>query len=287
MKSKGNWRSGFETVSNNRMFYRDWRPAGGESLPPVIALHGSLSQGGMWLNTAEKIGTIRFICPDMRGYGRSGDPGGGDAAVDFAQDAIRLIDALLINRYSVMGHSFAGSIALKVAEMDPDRVASVVLVDPTVRNPKGNRGNLDVAKKRPHRFENIEEARRFWNESEECHWPARNLSRFVRDIMDTEGAGAACKMPFEADRLIRLRGFQASAAGDYFPEKIAKKVKAPVLVFRGGVSRRFSSEGQKILEAGFSRKPKVVLCPKSGHFPPVQEPAIFNPALTRFLAGVN
>ena len=287
MKSKGNWRSGFETVSNIRMFYRDWRPAGGESLPPVIALHGSLSQGAMWLDTAEKIGKVRFVCPDQRGYGKSEDPGRGDAAVDFAQDAIRLADALVISRYTVMGHSFAGSIALKVAAMDPDRVASVVLVDPTVRSTKRARGNLDLVRKRPYRFDNIEEALRFWKESEEGHWPASNLSRFVRYIMDIEGEGAACEMPFEMERLIRLREFQASAAGDYFPEKIAKKVKAPVLIFRGGVSNRLSSEGHKNLESGFSKKPKTVVCPKSGHFPPVQEPAIFNRALTRFIGGVN
>jgi len=43
----------------------------------------------------------------------------------------------LIDRFTVMGHSFVGAIALKVAEMEPGRVAGVVLVDPTVPIAKG------------------------------------------------------------------------------------------------------------------------------------------------------
>jgi hypothetical protein len=34
-----------------------------------------------------------------------------------------------------------------------------------------------------------------------------------------------CEMPFENDRLVRLREFQALDSGDYFHEKIARKKK--------------------------------------------------------------
>ncbi len=287
MSAKGSWRSGFEDVSNYRMYYRDWRPmAGGEGLP-IIALHGSLSQGGMWFATAERVGALRMICPDQRGYGKSADPGRGDAAADFALDAIRLADALLIDRFAVMGHSFAGAIALKVAEMEPGRVAGVVLVDPTVRSPKGNKSNLEVARQRPHRFKNYGEAKKFLNKSEEGQWPAKNMDRFLRDIMVFTPGKTLCEMPFENERLVRLREFQASASGDYFPDKIARKIILPVLIFRGGKSRRFSGEGQKILAGAFPKKPKVVLCPRSGHFPPVQEPSAFDPPLRKFVSGLN
>jgi pimeloyl-ACP methyl ester carboxylesterase len=287
MKNKGNWRSGFESVSDFRMFYRDWRPVGGESHLPVIALHGSLTQGGMWLATAEGIGGARFICPDQRGYGRSEDPGNGDAAADFALDAIRLADALFIDRFTVMGHSFAGAIALQVAAMEPDRVAGAVLVDPTVRTAKGAKANLRVAGERPHRFDDLKEVVRFWKKSEEGRWPAKNLSRFVKDVMDMDDDDAPCKMPFESERLVRLRSFQASGAGDYFPEKIAKKVKSPVLIFRGGESRRFSKEGQMKLQGAFPLKPRVVVCPRSGHFPPVQDVELFEQNLWKFLRGAK
>jgi hypothetical protein len=43
MCTKGSWRSGFEDISNYRMYYRDWRLMAGGAGLPVVALHGSLS----------------------------------------------------------------------------------------------------------------------------------------------------------------------------------------------------------------------------------------------------
>lgn len=78
---------------------------------------------------------------DLSGFSagtkKSADTGRGDSVADFSLDAIRLKDALLIDRFTVMGHSFVGAIALKVAEIEPGRVAGVVLVDPTVPIAKG------------------------------------------------------------------------------------------------------------------------------------------------------
>ncbi len=283
MTGKGSWRAGFEDISNCRMYYREWLPAGGGTGLPVIALHGSLSQGGMWIGSCERLGHTRIVCPDQRGYGFSEDPGWGDAAADFAKDAIRLADALFIDRFTVMGHSFACSIALQVAVMEPGRVAGVVLVDPTVREQKAAKSNFDQMQNRPERFESHKEAKKFWTKTEEGVWPAKALSRFIGDVMVSTEEGAPCRMPFKRDRLLRLRAFQASGASDYLPLSLAKKVKSPTLIFRGGVSRRFSEDSQKRLTAAFPKKPKVVVCPKSGHFPPVQEPELFERNLRVFL----
>jgi pimeloyl-ACP methyl ester carboxylesterase len=283
MKVRGSWRAGLETIANYRMYYREWLPAGGGTTLPVIALHGSLSQSGMWVASAESIARARIICPDQRGYGRSEDPGWGDAAAEFSQDAIRLADALFIDRFTVMGHSFACAIALHVAMLEPDRVAGVVLVDPTVRNQKGARANLDQMSERPERFENHQEAQQFWKETEEGSWPSKNLARFVNDVMVSTEDGAPCRMPFEIERLIRLRAYQASDASDYQPLSLAKKVKSPVLIYRGGASRRFSEEAEERLTGAFSKKPEVVVCPKAGHFPPVQEAGLFEKSLVKFL----
>ncbi len=283
MTNKGSWRAGFEDISGYRMYYREWWPAGGGTALPVIALHGSLSQSGMWVASSERIGRVRIVCPDQRGYGFSEDPGWGDAAADFAQDAIRLADALFIDRFTVMGHSFACAIALHVAAMEPERVSGVVLVDPTVRDSKGAKSNYDQMQDRPERFENHQEARKFWAESEEGAWPAKALSRFVSDVMVSTDEGAPCRMPFERDRLLRLRAYQASGASDYLPVALAKKIKSPALIFRGGVSRRFSEESQENLSGAFPKKPKVVVCPKAGHFPPVQESGLFERSLWEFL----
>jgi pimeloyl-ACP methyl ester carboxylesterase len=241
----------------------------------------------MWLATAEGIGSARFVCPDQRGYGKSEDPGRGDTIEDFAKDATCLADALFVDRFIVMGHSFAGAVALQVAAIEPDRVAGAVLVDPIVQSTKEAKKNLQVSRMRPHQFDDLNECVCFWKKSEEGYWPTNKLSRFLKDIMVMGNENTPCKMPFEKERLARLNSFQGLGTGDSFTEKIAKTVKLPVLIFRGKESRRFSREGQKVLQSAITPKPKVVVCPRSGHFPSVQDVEIFEKNLWKFLQATK
>jgi pimeloyl-ACP methyl ester carboxylesterase len=91
----------------------------------VLALHGSLTQSGMWVALAEAADSFRMLCPDQRGFGLSEDRG-NDSCAEFASDALALGQELLPERYVVMGHSFACSIALEAAHMAGGRVAAVV-----------------------------------------------------------------------------------------------------------------------------------------------------------------
>ncbi len=288
MRTKGGWYAGFERVSNFQMSFREWRPARRPLFLPVIALHGSLSQGGMWNATAEGAGTIRMICPDQRGYGRTDDPGTGDAAADFAKDVIGLADALLLDRFVVMGHSFAASIALAAASGRPDRVAATVLVDPAMRgSPGGPDAGLAAARERPVAFENLEQARKFIVEREEGPWPPARTKRFLSDVLLRDGANGVCRVPYEKSRFLRLREFQATPASDYDPVSWARGTECPSLVFRGGESRRFDAESEKRLLRTLPAKSRVVVCEKSGHFPTVSQPSVVQRALKEFLTGLE
>ena len=287
MRGKGGWYAGFETVSNFQMSFCDWRPAKRSSFLPVIALHGSLSQSGMWKALAEGAGTIRMICPDQRGYGRTDDPGAGDAAADFARDVIGLADTLLLDRFVVMGHSFAGAIALAVAAKRPERVAATVLMDPTVREGSGANTNLEVARNRPVEFENLVQAQKFITENEEGFWPPARTRRFLSDILICDGVDGVCRVPYEKSRFLRLREFQATSTSDYDPVFLAKKTKCPALVFRGGKSMRFKEESEKLLMSALPKKSRVVVCAKAGHFPNISEPVMVQRELKEFLADLK
>ncbi len=52
------WRTNYHTINGFRQFYRD-RPPRDESLLPVLALHGSLTQSGMWVTLAEAADSFR------------------------------------------------------------------------------------------------------------------------------------------------------------------------------------------------------------------------------------
>jgi len=95
--------------------------------PPVVLLHGQPGTSADWSATVPLL-TPRFlvIAPDRPGYGRTGGPAGD---FDTNADAVAaLLDRLGQRRVVVVGHSFGGGVALRLAQRHPDRVAGLVLV---------------------------------------------------------------------------------------------------------------------------------------------------------------
>ena len=272
------WRTDDLTHRGFRQFYREWRPRH-DSAQPMMALHGSLTQSGMWNAIAEGLGSVRMLCPDQRGFGRSEDPG-DDTCATFAADATSLAQKLSLDRYAVMTHSFACAIALEVAIQAADRVTAVVLVDPVVR--VGPAAQSAPSTSPPESFATIGEAMRHFRQTEEGKWTDLALARFVQDIMMRDADTGRWHFPYSAARLRRLRAFTASPASDYDLFAKAKALRCPLLIFRGGMSKRFPPEAEQPFLEAFTAKPEIVVCPDSGHFPTATEPGIVIDALKRF-----
>lgn len=279
------WRTGLHTVNGFSQFSRDWQSRDA-SLLPVLALHGSLTQSGMWIALAEAAGSIRMLCPDQRGFGLSQDPG-GDSCAEFTSDALALAQALLPERYVVMGHSFACSITLEAARMAAEHVAAVVLVDPVVCAGALSAVPAALVTLAPETFATLEEAGRYLRSTEEGEWTDDALRRFAQDIMLRDGESEPWRFPYTPSRLRRLRAFTTSPESDYSLLAKAKAVHCPVLVFRGGMSKRFPPDAEQPFLKTFASKPKVIVCPKSGHFPTATEPDIIIEGLKRFLKNVR
>jgi pimeloyl-ACP methyl ester carboxylesterase len=81
------WRTKYHTVNGFRQFYRERQPRD-ELYLPVLALHGSLTQSGMWIALAEAADSIRILCPDQRGFGLSEIR--ATTCAEFASDALVL-----------------------------------------------------------------------------------------------------------------------------------------------------------------------------------------------------
>ena len=103
--------------------------------PAVVLLHGGGPGASGLSNYVRNIDALaedfRVIVPDLPGYGRSskttrtGDPFGGLA------DAIRrLLDHLGIDRAHLVGNSYGGAAALRLALDSPERVDRLVLMGP-------------------------------------------------------------------------------------------------------------------------------------------------------------
>jgi pimeloyl-ACP methyl ester carboxylesterase len=186
-----------------------------------------------------------------------------------------------------MGHSFACSIALEAARMAGGHVAAVVLVDPVVSVGMPSAAQPAPSTPLPETFATLEEAARHIRNTEEGKWFDDALLRFVQDIMIRDNESGPWRFPYAPVRLRRLRAFIASPASDYNLLAKANAVHCPVLVFRGGMSRRFPPTAEQLFLAAFASKPKVMVCPNSGHFPTATEPNIVIEALKHFLEGVR
>jgi pimeloyl-ACP methyl ester carboxylesterase len=104
--------------------------AGDPSAPAVLAVHGWPQHWWMWRAVIPALaGTHRVICPDLRGFGWSGQPADGDFAKDrLADDALALLDRLGIERAGYLGHDWGGWTGWLLGVRAPERFTRMMLV---------------------------------------------------------------------------------------------------------------------------------------------------------------
>ena len=109
--------------------------------PPVLLLHG-LGVGGLVFQAFARrlLPHLAAVAPDLRGHGQSDAPPTGYQSADYALDMVELIQAGLVPPVPVVGHSLGALVALELADLRPDLVTWLVLLDPPLdpelRNPE-------------------------------------------------------------------------------------------------------------------------------------------------------
>jgi 2-hydroxy-6-oxonona-2,4-dienedioate hydrolase/4,5:9,10-diseco-3-hydroxy-5,9,17-trioxoandrosta-1(10),2-diene-4-oate hydrolase len=103
--------------------------------PAVVMLHGGGPGASGVSNYSRNINALakhfRLIVPDMPGYGRSGKGVDQDDPFGYLADMIRgLIDELGIDTAHLIGNSYGGAAALRLALDTPHRVGRLVLMGP-------------------------------------------------------------------------------------------------------------------------------------------------------------
>lgn len=102
--------------------------------PAVLLLHGSgpgVSAAANWrLTIPALVGAgYRVIAPDQLGFGQTVPPEGHEYGVEsWLAHAVELLDVLGVERSSVVGNSFGGAMALRLASRHADRVDRLVLM---------------------------------------------------------------------------------------------------------------------------------------------------------------
>lgn len=93
----------------------------------VVLLHAGIADRTMWREQLAPFadGGHRAIALDLPGFGEAGLPRGPQAPWE---DVLQTIDLLTDRPVALVGNSFGGAVALRVAARAPDRVAALALV---------------------------------------------------------------------------------------------------------------------------------------------------------------
>jgi pimeloyl-ACP methyl ester carboxylesterase len=110
----------------DRAYRRDAMP------PTIICLHASGGSGAQWNGLAVRMGPrFRVLTPDLHGHGAAPSFDGPEEGI-VAADTLRVasLAADAGGAVHLVGHSYGGAVALRVALRHPELVASLAVYEP-------------------------------------------------------------------------------------------------------------------------------------------------------------
>ncbi len=121
-------------VGSLEWFYRESLPIGTSDLLPVLLLHGLPSQSYSWRNIMPALASqgTRAIAPDWIGFGFSSKPEKRDFAYTpdaFLKALEAFIQALELERFSLVVQGFLGSVGLQYALQHPEQIANLAILN--------------------------------------------------------------------------------------------------------------------------------------------------------------
>ncbi|CEJ44313.1 alpha/beta fold hydrolase [Umezakia ovalisporum] len=118
-----------QTLSKHdiELSYLEWK----EGKKPLLLLHGLADNAVVWLRLGDELAPdYHIVAPDMRGHGQSSKPENDYTFASAIADLEALMDHLGWSCAQVVSHSWTGKLAAIWARENPQRLRSMVLVDP-------------------------------------------------------------------------------------------------------------------------------------------------------------
>lgn len=239
----------------------------------IVLLHGFPLTRDIWNAQADALSkTHRVILPDLRGMGRSTAPHGPYLMESLAGDIAATLDALGIERASIVGHSLGGYVALAFARMYVERVERLALVGARLGEDTPERARFrEGLADRIEAADSIQPALDAFLPQMLAPGASVELHARLAEIASDNGPIGAAAM---------LRGMAIRTSS----EDIAGDIDVPMLVL-AGAHDPFLPPAEAAAEAADFPRGRLVTCERSAHLPMLEEPDRTNAALAGWLAG--
>lgn len=124
-------------VGSLKWFYRQTKPLGRSDKLPVLLLHGIPSQSFSWTQVMPALADKGYtsIAPDWIGCGFSAKPDRRDFAYTpeaFLQALTDFIEKLELEKFSLVGQGFLGSVGIQYALRHPEKIERLAIVSAPV-----------------------------------------------------------------------------------------------------------------------------------------------------------
>ena len=280
--------SGHLAVSGARLYY--------ESIgrgDPVIVVHGGPGMDHAYLRPGmDALATThRVVFYDQRGAGRTeGEANSRAVTLDlFMSDVSALADSLHLGRFTLVGHSFGGLLAMHYAARHPERLRALVLINTVEPGRKYTIPMTDMMMKK--------------RTAEDQAETQRLMQSDAMKRRDTSAVNAMLRLSFRslfadrarADQLrlsldprtvnnmanVATNLIRSMGTFDFWP--VAARITAPTLIIQGvedAMPLQMLRELQQTIPGS-----ELVLIDDAGHFPYIEQPGPTFEAIRRFLAS--
>jgi proline iminopeptidase len=273
------------TIDGVRLYYQ---PVGPVSHHPLIVLHGGPgfdhTEMHPWLDPLGDM--FRLIYMDERGQGRSQRVDPSTLTLQrFAADVTELAQALGLERYALLGHSFGAFIALAHAIQCGDASHYIISggtasFTKTAREIQANLESFEPAALREQVAQSwaLEPQARTADDVDHL-WRMQAPFHFART--DTE---AYRRYMAASDQAVYAPEVLAYFAAMEYPVEFEDQLRAitrPVLVITGDTDRTCTPRAARELHAGI-RSSELVILPQAGHMTFVEQPGMYFAAVRDF-----
>jgi pimeloyl-ACP methyl ester carboxylesterase len=271
------------TVNGLRVHYLDWGNAGA---PPVVCVHGYTSSAQSFNALARLLrDRVHLVAMDVRGHGETAwSPSESYQYRDQASDLAAFVDQLELARFTLIGTSMGGIIAMAYAEAHAARLQGLVLNDIGPDVEPGSQRITQTVGARPDAFATLDEAMAYRRQVSPV-----TASRTLEDqhelalgvLRQRDDGRWAWKMDPAYIRQRVRHGAPARPA--LWPA--LERVSCPTLVVWGTESDVLSeSQARRMVDV--LPRGELVVVPGVAHAPTLVEPVVLA-ALERFLGVVT